>query len=651
MSSTHAIGIDLGTTRSAVSHVSEGGITTMLPNGHEEIFTPSIVLFRNDERIVGREAERRLEFETENIAIEPKRDIGEKYYRHPVQGRQIPPEVIQACILRSLRGDVMARFGDDYQAVVTVPAYFDESRRTATSNAAEMADLNLLDIVNEPTAAALAFGERLGYLKESGEPNIEMNILVYDLGGGTFDVTIVRLAEGLVQTVATDGDMQLGGSDWDSRMVALLRRKFGDAGFEPPNDDAGNMRLRRLAIEAKHTLSSRDQATVRMEIDGSTIATSVSRSEFEESSRDLVERTAFTTRQVMTDAKVGWSDIGRVLLVGGATRMPMVQDLLTSASGIPVDSSVNPDEAVSRGAAIYAQYRLAKKGVATFARELTITNVNSHSLGIEGINMATMRKEKSHVIPRNTPLPCVVNRKFVTKVANQKSVVIKVLEGEGRTSDGCIPLGRAVLRNLPPGLPAGHGIHVEYQYDTNGRLTVRGQIPGYGDQALVELQRTRALSDTRLAAWKTIVCRDGGFNDFHDALNDLLVDEAVADSDPVMFEDASPAPKRVESEKPAYDFGAPQKASEILKEDRAAEQSKPWRLEEEFPQTKRTAKNVETVTSSSHKRKSSGMGVYILGHFLASAIGLVIGYYLLIQIRPEMDFLNLSPMIEKFMGK
>ena len=167
MSSTHAIGIDLGTTRSAVSHVSEGGITTMLPNGHEEIFTPSIVLFRNDERIVGREAERRLEFETENIAIEPKRDIGEKYYRHPVQGRQIPPEVIQACILRSLRGDVMARFGDDYQAVVTVPAYFDESRRTATSNAAEMADLNLLDIVNEPTAAALAFGERLGYLKES----------------------------------------------------------------------------------------------------------------------------------------------------------------------------------------------------------------------------------------------------------------------------------------------------------------------------------------------------------------------------------------------------------------------------------------------------------------------------------------------------
>ena len=222
-----------------------------------------------------------------------------------------------------------------------------------------------------------------------------------------------------------------------------------------------------------------------------------------------------------------------------------------------------------------------------------------------------------------------------------------MLEGEGRTSDGCIPLGRAVLRNLPPGLPAGHRIHVEYQYDTNGRLTVRGQIPGYGDQALVELQRTRALSDTRLAAWKTIVCRDGGFNDFHDALNDLLVEDVVADSDPVMFEDTSPAPKRVESEEPAYDFGAPQKASEILKEDRAAEQSKPWRMEEDFPQTK---KNAETAASS-RRKESSGMGVYILGHFLASAIGLVIGYYLLIQIRPEMDFLNLSPMIEKFMGK
>ena len=307
MADTHAIGIDLGTTRSAVGHVNSDGITSMLPNNHEDIFTPSIVLFRDEERIVGREAERRLEFETANIAVEPKRDMGESYYRRAIQGKQIPPEVIQACILRSLRSNVIERLGEDYQAVVTVPAYFDESRRTATADAAKMADLNLLDIVNEPTAAALAFGERLGYLKESGEPNVEMNILVYDLGGGTFDVTIVRLADNLIQTIATDGDMQLGGSDWDSRLADTLRRKFTEAGFEPPNDDAGNMRLRRLAIEAKHTLSTRDQATVRMEIDGKTAATLVMRDEFEECSRDLVERTAFTTRQVMSAAKVGWS--------------------------------------------------------------------------------------------------------------------------------------------------------------------------------------------------------------------------------------------------------------------------------------------------------------------------------------------------------
>ncbi len=641
MPDIHAIGIDLGTTRSAVSHVNADGITTMLPNGYEDIFTPSIVLFRDEERIVGREAERRLEFETANIAVEPKRDMGDSYYRRTIQEKQIPPEVIQACILRSLRNDVIERLGKNYHAVVTVPAYFDESRRTATGNAAKMADLNLLDIVNEPTAAALAFGERLGYLKESGEPNVEMNILVYDLGGGTFDVTIVRLADNLIETIATDGDMQLGGADWDSRMADLLRRKFADAGFELSDDDANNMRLRRLAIDAKHTLSSRDQATVRMEIDGRNIATTVLRSEFEACSRDLVERTAFTTRQVMSAAKVGWSDIGRVLLVGGATRMPMIQELLTSTSGIPVDTSVNPDEAVARGAAIYAQYRLARKGVATFARELTITNVNSHSLGIEGINMATMRKENSHVIPRNSPLPCVVNRKFVTKMADQKSVVIKVLEGEGKTSDGCIPLGRAVLRNLPPGLPAGHSIHVEYRYDINGRLAVRGHIPGYGDQAVVELQRTRALSDTRLAAWKTVVCQDGGFNDFHDALNELLVDDPFADSDPVLFEDVSQVPLRAKSAEPAIDFGAPLVASEILKSDQPTEKSS-WNLEPELPRNAAPAAKAKvTPRATTRRKKKSGLGLYILGHIIASAIGLVVGYYLLVLIRPELDFLNL----------
>ena len=661
MAHTYAIGIDLGTTRSAISYLNATGATEMLKNSRGEIFTPSVVLFRDDQRIIGYDAERRLAEEPENIAVEVKRDIGDAFYRRTIQGRQVPPEVIQGCILRSLRANIVAQLGTHYQAVVTVPAYFNELRRMATENAAKLSDLALIDIVNEPTAAAMAFGERLGYLTPSGQPNTDMNILVYDLGGGTFDVTIVRLADGVIETIATDGDMQLGGSDWDSRMADFIREKFDSAGFVLNNDPATTMRLRQYSIDAKHSLSTREMVTVRMEIDGSTAATTIYRKDYEERTRDLVERTVFTTRQALTAANMDWKDIGRILLVGGSTRMPVIGASLTSASGIPVDNSVNPDEAVCRGAAIYAQYRLSQRGATTIARRLSITNVNSHSLGIEGINMATMRKENSHVIPKNTPLPCKVNRKFVTKVADQKSVVIQVMEGEGRTADGCMPLGRAVLRNLPPGLPAGHKIHVEYRYDTNGRLAVRGHIPGYGDQALVELQRTKSLSDARLESWKKVVCRDGGFSDFQHAMNFIFdEDDPFADVDPILFENESPNPKRVGSENPAFDFGAPMMASELLKDQFSPKKKPRFRESPEMASTS-SAKKSRTPSVNRMKRQKKilktarrlfGRIAYILGHLVASAVGLAIGYYLLVQVKPEANFLELDlPSIDQLIEK
>ena len=298
-------------------------------------------------------------------------------------------------------------------------------------------------------------------------------------------------------------------------------------------------------------------------------------------------------------------------------------------------------------------------------RDRSITNVNAHSLGIEGINMATMRKENSHVIVRNTPLPCVANRKFVTKHENQQSVVIQVLEGEGKTADGCMPLGRAVIRNLPPGLPAGHPIHVEYRYDTSGRLAVRGHIPGYGDQAIIELQRVGSLSSTRLAAWKKVVCKDGGFDDFHAAIDDLLdSSDSLSDTnvDPVVFDDLATAPRGFKTEEPAaVDFGAPPVAAEILKNEFSPSPKPAFKGVSPDPTSKPAFQGTSPDPelnlapaedkpkqpsyepfSTVRRRRKGGGWWYIVGHIMASTIGLAVGYYLLVQIRPEANFLNLD---------
>lgn len=665
----------------------------MLVNQHDEIFTPSVVLFDGDERIVGREAVRQMTTLHDHVAYEVKRDMGHRFYSRPILDRQLPPEVIQACILRSLRSDILRRLKGNYQVVITVPAYFDESRRTATLAAGRLAELNVLDIVNEPTAAALAFGERLGFLKESGLPRAELNVLVYDLGGGTFDCTIVKLSPGQITTIATDGDMQLGGSDWDHRLLDLATRKLrnqhglGDQalhGLQP--------QLLRLVIEAKHTLSTRNEASVRLDVKGRAIVLNITRNEFEQQTADLVERTAFTTRQVLAAAKLKWSQIDRLLLVGGATRMPMIRLMLEVASGKSVDTTVNPDEAVARGAAIFAQYQLTKRGINTSTDGLSITDVNAHTLGIEGLNLKTKAKENTHIIPRNTPLPCVVHRKFVTKKANQQTVNIQVLEGESKSLDGAIRLGRAVIRNLPSNLPAKHPIDVEYRYNTNGQLEVRAQVQGHGAKAHIELQRTRDFSDARMAAWKQVVCDDGGFDDFEAVMMELIEDETseytpedlvpktkprkgsplsyrladsassesgfLDDTKPLVHEakaDPTPVAPAAPTARPTLDSlapmapvapgstNAPASASEEITKDTSVEQPA-QRIAAPAPTPAQPQTRLSDSPTQHRRQKSKNVGliVNVLGFFLFSVLGLVIGYYLLVTINPSANFLNLN---------
>ncbi|MCA9262365.1 MAG: Hsp70 family protein [Planctomycetales bacterium] len=508
MQNVHPIGIDLGTTNSAVAYVAASGRTEMLRNSRNEVLTPSVVLFDQDAIVVGAEARKACAFRLAEVAAYAKREMGKEFYSRPVAGHQLPPEVIQAYVLKQLRQDIEDRLTGPYEVVITVPAFFDAGRRQKTLDAGELAGLQVLDIVNEPTAAALAFGEQLGYVSPAGAPSAEMNLLVYDLGGGTFDVTVIHLAPHGIRTLATDGDVLLGGCDWDRRLVDYVSQKFEDRyRLDPRNDPNATARLVQLCEDAKHTLSVRRQATVLATHAGRQLAVDISRETFQDLTADLVERTLYTSRQVLAAANLTWNDIHRVLLVGGSTRMPMIADHLREESAIEPDNSMNPDEAVARGAAIFATERLRTKGVTTPDLCLNVVDVNSHSLGVAGINQMTGRRENTILIPKNQPLPAHVSQQFVTKHDNQQSIVIKVLEGESSDPAACIVVGKAVLRNLPPGLRKGHPIEVAYEYATDGRLTVRGRVVHTNHQVMVEFQRDGRMGDRRFRDWRQVVQR------------------------------------------------------------------------------------------------------------------------------------------------
>jgi len=517
------IGIDLGTTNSSAAWVDHAGRTAMVPNSEGDILTPSVVFFDDYEVVVGKEARAAAILYPDRVAECVKRDMGQPVYSKPIRGRYLPPEVIQACILRKLKADILHTLGPDTAVVITVPAYFDELRRKATADAGEMAGLRVLDIVNEPTAAALSFGEAVGFLAPSGTPKEQMTVMVYDLGGGTFDVTLLHLAPGSIRTIATDGDVQLGGRDWDMRLVDYVAEQFKALhGLDPRQTPVGLQRLVEACVETKHTLSARMKTKVRVVHEGRIADIELTREKLEELTADLLERTSYTCRQLLAAAKMDWNQIDRILLVGGSTRMPMVSRMLRQISGKEPDHTVNPDEAVARGAAQYAAYMLAKQGGVYTRPSFEVVNVNAHSLGVEGIDPDTMRKTNVILIPRNTPLPARFTERFATKTDNQRSIVIQILEGESTHPSECTPIARTVIRDLPAGLPKGWPVEVTFEYGTNGRLSVRGVVPGAQREVQLELERDRGYSSEGIARWRQIMAGSPGFGEFERLLQDLL---------------------------------------------------------------------------------------------------------------------------------
>lgn len=520
----HPVGIDLGTTISAIARLDAAGRSTMVPNAEGGTLTPSVVLFDDSGIIVGREALKLAAQAAGRIARWVKRDMGSPAYSQPIGGQFLPPEAIQACILGQLRADIERALGTSYAPVITVPAFFDEPRRRATAESASMAGVPLLDIVNEPTAAALAFGEQLGYLDHSGEATEPLKLLVYDLGGGTFDVTIVDLRPGQIRALATDGDSMLGGYDWDRRLADYAADEFlRTHGADPRQDPLGHHQLMLSAEQAKLALSARMTATIRVMHSGKVLEVPITRESFEERTSDLLYRTSMTARQVAAAAGMKWSDIDRVLLVGGSSRMPAVRKMLLDLTGREPHGEVNPDEAVARGAAIYAGHLLRQRhgamppaGLPTSAqpaataggRPLEVTNVSAHSLGIEGFNVNVGRRCNTVLIPRNSPLPARVTRKFVTRKIGQQSIVVQVLEGESSQIEDCTRVGRLVIRNLPLGLPAGTPIRVTYEYGANGRVNITAQISGSNAAIQLELQRSGERSPGQINTWRQVLASD-----------------------------------------------------------------------------------------------------------------------------------------------
>jgi molecular chaperone DnaK len=512
-----AVGIDLGTANSIMACVNADAHSEMIGNRDGKLHTASVVLFDDQRTIVGAEARLRSRNQPYRLAACAKQDLGKRFYSQAIGGTYLPPEVIQACILRQLNDDVSLQLGPDFAVVIGVPAYFNDLQRRATAEAAEMAGLRLLDVLNEPVAAALAFSEYSPQHSLGSRPAASGHVLVYDLGGYSFEATLLRCEGESFATLATDRDNNLGGNDWDLKLADYLAEQFQaqhqiDLRAEP----AGLELLFTFASRAKLALGLRPTTTVMVPRNGVPRTVVVTRSELERISSTLLEQTRMHTERLLSNAGLSWSDVSRILLVGGATRMPMVRSMLHRQSGLMPDQRVSPDEAVCRGAALYASRLLNQRGRNGSPMGVRVGNISTHSLGIEGVELKSGKKMNKVLIPRGTPLPARVTKEFVTKANAQQSISITILEGDSSQPEHCVAIGRAVLRDLPAEMTTQWPVEVTCEYGVNGRLTLEARIRYTDRMVHLEVLRPCGVSQIHLDRWKTAVCQRAGFSAFQD---------------------------------------------------------------------------------------------------------------------------------------
>ena len=499
------LGIDLGTTNSAMA-VMEGSEPEILVNAEGDRTTPSVEGFRKDgERVVGKAAKNQAVTNPENTVSSVKRFIGRSFDETPeerktvsykvqkgkdgravvdIDGKDYTPEEISAMVLQKLKNDAEKQLGGPVtQAVITVPAYFNDAQRQATKDAGKIAGLEVLRIINEPTAAALAYG--------LDKTNKDQKILVFDLGGGTFDVSILELGDGVFEVAATAGDNHLGGDDWDQRIIDWLADKFqADNGIDLRQDKMALQRLKEAAEKAKMELSSTTQANINLPFitaDASGpkhLDYTLTRAEFERITKDLLDRVRKPVEQALKDAGLKTGDIDEVILVGGSTRMPAVQDIVKKLTGKDPNMSVNPDEVVAMGAAVQG-------GVLSGDVEgILLLDVTPLSLGVE-----TMGGVMTKMIDRNTTIPTRKTEIYSTASDNQTSVEVHVLQGERQMAQDNKTLGKFQLTGIPAARRGVPQIEVTFDIDANGIVNVSAKDLGTGKQQQITISGSTALND------------------------------------------------------------------------------------------------------------------------------------------------------------
>ena len=512
----HTVGIDLGTTFSTLAQLDTEGNPVPVANDDDTVETPSlIVLAESGHVVVGPSRMRAAMEDPDHVVERVKRHMGSAEFKRTFDGREITPEFLSALILKKLRKDAEKRIGKIGNAVITVPYYFNDARRKATQDAGRIAGLNVVDIINEPTAATLTYAWHRGELGALEEKSVKPHLaLVYDLGGGTFDVTVVRYTPTHFQVLATDGDVHLGGIDWNDRLVDHVAEEFKSKyGSDPRESPSTLQMLRHDADQAKIQLSEGAEATIACRHDGKSLRLKVTRDEFEDMTADLLQRTMDTALLVMEQAKVAPEELDAIVLVGGSTLMPKVPLALKQLTGKEPFAGLSPHTAVAQGAAIHAAILEAKhRGqsseladrVVKLLRTVKQEDVNSHGLGVMARHPKTKKMINHVMIKRNSRLPAEVRRTFATSEENQKRVNIRVIEGDAPDPDACSLLGNFRITGLPDKLPKGAPIEVVYAFDASGRVRVSAQDKTGGKQAAIEIERKGGLNDKQLDAFSVL---------------------------------------------------------------------------------------------------------------------------------------------------